>query len=429
MVEVIKSRAEFPAKLEFLFKPARYKVMMGGRGSGKSFAAARALLILGLKERHRILCTREVQRSIRDSVHKLLSDQIEELGLNDFYLVLENSIKGANGTEFIFSGLASQTAGSIKSMEGCTRVWCEEAASISAKSWGILIPTIRADDSEIWITFNPELDTDPTYQKFIVNPPTDCVVVRMNYSDNEWFPPVLEQERLHCKATEPEDTYNNVWEGHCRAAVEGAIYATEVSRAQADGRICRLPYDPSLPVHTAWDLGFADNMTVVMVQRHRSEVRVIDYFQTSQQTTAECVIELQKRPYNWGFDFLPHDGFSHDRKSGLTDEKILQQFRRRVKRVPKTDEESRIKIARSLFPRVAFDKDKTVELLECLRRYRRTPNIHGADTSPIHDEFSHGSDAFGYMCQVVREMTETQETDIVILPEYQYSTPGMGVLG
>src|SRR5574343_99827 len=146
--------AHFPKKLEFLFKPKRYKVAYGGRGSGKSWGVARALLIQGAQSPLRILCAREVQKSIKQSVHQLLTDQIQALGLGGFYEVLETEIRGKNGTQFYFAGLASHTVESIKSFEGAQRVWVEEGQTVSKKSWDILIPTIRAPASEICVTFN-----------------------------------------------------------------------------------------------------------------------------------------------------------------------------------------------------------------------------------------------------------------------------------
>ena len=162
-------------------------------------------MLFGVNYKMRILCAREVQKSIKQSVHKLLSDQIIELGLEHEYEVFETEIRGNNGTNFSFTGLSDHTVATIKSFEGCDICWVEEAQTVSKKSWDILIPTIRKDDSEIWVTFNPELDTDETYQRFIINPPDNCKSVEINYNDNPWFPSVLEQERLHCKVINPED--------------------------------------------------------------------------------------------------------------------------------------------------------------------------------------------------------------------------------
>lgn len=275
---------EFPQKLRVLFEAKRYKVAHGGRGGAKSWGFARALLILGAQRKLRILCTREVQKSIKDSVHKLLGDQIQALGLGAFYEVQNTIVKGANGTEILFAGLSDLTAESIKSFEGVDIVWCEEAQAISKRSWDILIPTIRKEGSEIWISMNPDLDTDETWVRFVENPPPDAAVISINYPDNPWFPDVLEKERLHALATMPRADYENIWEGKCRTAAEGAIYADEVSAMVLGGRYCEVPYSPSLKVHVIWDLGWNDSMSLILVQRHLSALRVIEYLEDSFKT-------------------------------------------------------------------------------------------------------------------------------------------------
>ena len=194
-----KTRAEFPEKLQCLFRPARYKVLYGGRGGAKSWGIARALLIQGAAKPLRVLCAREIQKSIGDSVHKLLSDQIKALGLAGFYEVQKTVIRGRNGTEFTFHGLKHNVT-NIKSAEGADVCWVEEAQTVSKSSWATLIPTIRKPGSEIWVSFNPELEDDETYQRFVANPPTGAVVVKVNWSDNPWFPDVLRQEKDDLKA-------------------------------------------------------------------------------------------------------------------------------------------------------------------------------------------------------------------------------------
>jgi len=150
----------------------------------------------------------------KQSVHKLLKDQIQLLGLGAFYKVLDNEIRGVNGTEFAFTGLSALTVETIKSFEGCDVCWVEEGQSITDESWIILIPTIRKEGSEIWISFNPSLETDPTYKRFITNPPLDTVSVEINWRDNPWFNKVMDQERLHCLKIDPEG-YKNIWDGKC----------------------------------------------------------------------------------------------------------------------------------------------------------------------------------------------------------------------
>ena len=419
--------AQFPEILQFLFEPYRFKVAYGGRGSSKSWSIARALLIQGAQNPERILCTREVQKSIKDSVHRLLSDQIAELGLSSFYDILDTEIRGKNGTLFMFAGLSTQTAESIKSYEGVTKCWCEEAQSISKKSWDTLIPTIRKDGSEIWVSFNPELDTDETYTRFVVNPPPNACVRKVNYTDNPWFPQVLEEERLHCKATNPED-YGQIWEGKCRAALAGAIYASEIISATSNGQICNVPYDPRLKVHTIWDLGWNDAMTIIFVQKVRSEVRIIDYMEDSHKTLDWYAAELLKKNYNWGKDYLPHDGDHEDYKTGKSAKQILSSFNRKVAITPQIGIEPGIKAARMLFHSLYIDKTKAARLIECLKRYRRAINKSTNEAgAPLHDEYSHGADAFRYLGVTVELLNNDEDRGRPDIQTYQPHDRGMGL--
>ena len=417
---------EFPKWARFLFLPSRYKVAYGGRGSGKSWAFARALLTLGAQEQTRIICAREVQKSIKESVHRLLSDQISAMNLGAFYTIFETEIRGKNGTTFTFSGLSQHTVESIKSFEGCDIAWIEEAQTVSKKSWDILTPTIRRDNSEIWVSLNPELDSDETYKRFVINKPANCVAVEVNYDLNPWFNDVLEQERQHCLLTAPDD-YETIWNGKCRSAVVGAIYAREIDTAQREGRIANLPYDPRLKVHTVWDLGWNDSMTVSFVQRLRSEIRVIDYVEDSHRTLDSYVAEIKDRRYNWGFDFLPHDGFHKDFKTGRSAEEILKSFGRRVKKVPSDSIENGIKAARQALGQMVFAKGKTDRLVECIKRYRRavnsTTNEPGA---PLHDEFSHGADNLRYMSLSADMMINEDEVSPPPAVVFEAFDPEMG---
>lgn len=387
--------AQFPNKLEFLFQPHRYKVAYGGRGSGKSWGFARALLISAANRPLRILCCREIQKSIKQSVHTLLTDQIQALGLGNFYEILEAEIRGKNGSLFSFTGLATNTVESIKSFEGCDIAWVEEAQTVSKKSWDILIPTIRKENSEIWVSFNPDLDTDDTYQRFIVNQPENAAVVKINWSDNPWFPEVLEEERLHSKATNPD--YDNIWEGNCKAAKDGAIYANEIREAQENGRVTNVPYDPTLKVHVVMDLGWNDSMSIILIQRGVSDARIIGYIEDDHRTLDSYSAQLKNLPYNYGQMYLPHDGQTKDFKHGISAEDIMRRNGWDVRIVPKSDIEHGIRIARMNFHRVYFDKSVT-RLLECLKNYRRTINTATNEPgAPLHDEYSHGADAFRYM--------------------------------
>jgi phage terminase large subunit len=407
--------AEFPEKLRPLFKLARYKVAHGGRGSAKSWGFARALLIQAAQKPLRVLCTREIQKSIKDSVHRLLNDQIQALGLGQFYEVLETEIRGRNGSIFLFAGLAQHTVESIKSFEGVDRVWVEEAQVVTKRSWDVLTPTVRSDGSEIWMSLNPDMETDETYQRFVAHPPEGAVVIEMNWRDNPWFPEVLERERLDTKARDP-DNYDNIWEGVPKRVSEGAIYRIEVERMYADKRARPVPYDPLLPVDTVWDLGWADSMTIGMWQRTNAEVRCIDYIEENGRTLDWYVAQLEKRPYRWGKDFIPHDGRAKDFKTGKSTEEILKAMGRRVTVLGQDGVEEGIKQARMMFPRVYIEQDKCARLLECLKRYRRAiPQNTGEPGAPLHDEFSHGADMFRYAAMAVERMGKPQAAKATVV--------------
>ncbi len=255
------STIDFPDKLDFLFNPHRYKVAHGGRGSAKSWSFARALLLLATWKTLRVLCAREYQNSIQESVHRLLSDQVYTLGLTGNFEILQNLIRGKNGSEFIFAGLKSDTA-KIKSTEGIDICWVEEADKVSAESWDILVPTIRKGGSEIWISFNPHLQSDATYQRFVVNPPPEAVVMEVNFRDNPWFPPELEKERLHLLETDPE-MYKHVWDGQCLPAGDNQL----IGMGEA--------YDASARAYSPGEYELAPKILGVDVARYGGDRSVI----------------------------------------------------------------------------------------------------------------------------------------------------------
>lgn len=404
--------ARFPKKLAELDRPARYKLIRGGRGSGKSWGVARKLLLRGAQRPLRILCTREVQKSIAQSVHQLLRDQIAALGLGAFYQVLQSEVRGANGTRFFFSGLSDQTAESIKSFEGCDIVWCEEAQTITRQSWRILTPTIRKPGSEIWATYNPQLDTDETHQMAVIKPAPGTISIEMNWQDNPWFPAVLEAERQHAEKTMRPEEYGHIWEGKCMPAVEGAIYFDQIS--QAESRIREVPHDGTLKTHVVFDLGFNDAMTIILAQKVASELRVIHYIEGHQRTLADYsadlkALRLDGQPMNWGTVYLPHDGFATRHQTGRTDCDVMTALGWSVMQTPNMPVEQGINRAREVFPRIYFNRDRTARLVECLKRYRRQINATTNEPgNPVHDEFSHGADAFRYLAIVADQLSNDE---------------------
>jgi phage terminase large subunit len=395
---------QLPEKLQPLFAPKRKKVAYGGRGSGKSWGFARALLVLAAQKPIRVLCAREVQKSIKDSVHRLLSDQIQAMGLGAFFDILETEIRGKNGSLFLFAGLAQHTVESIKSFEGCDVCWVEEAQTVTKRSWDILTPTIRKAGSEIWITFNPDMETDETYQRFVVHAAPEDFVIQMNWDDNPWFGPELEMERQDTLRRDP-DNYPNIWGGQPKRVSEGAIYRHEIERLYEDARVRLVPYDPLLKVHTVWDLGYADSMSIGLWQRNGVEVRCIGHIEDSHRTLDWYVAELEKLPYRWGNDFIPHDGRARDFKTGKSTEEHLRAMGRRPIVLSMLPVEEGIKAARMMFPRVYFDKEKCAKLLEHLKRYQRVIDQKTREPgAPLHDEHSHSADMFRYAAMSVEQM-------------------------
>jgi phage terminase large subunit len=398
------SEVDFPIKLQMLFDPCRYKVLYGGRGGAKSWGVARALLVIGVKKTTRVLCAREFQNSIGQSVHKLLSDQIIALKLESFYEITQNSIRGKNGTEFAFVGLKNNVT-NIKSYEGVDICWVEEAQSVSKASWNILIPTIRKEASEIWITFNPELETDETYQRFVVSPPENSKVAKINWQDNPWFPDTLKLEK-DALFSRDREAYNTVWEGICRQTVDGAIFAKEMTIADLDGRIANVPYDPIKPVHAVFDLGWADATAIWFVQFISQEVRLIRYYENSQQTIAHYLAKIQEYGYVIDTLWLPHDAGNKTLSSnGRSIEEIVRAAGYNTRVIERTPIVDSINAARMMFNKCWFDRNNTHDGLQCLRHYRYDVDTDTKQFSqkPLHDTYSHGADAFRYIGLMVNE--------------------------
>jgi len=351
----------------------------------------------------------------------LLKDQIQALGLGDFYQVLRDEIRGKNGTSFVYSGLAQHTIMTIKSFEGCDVCWVEEGQAVSKRSWDVLRPTIRKPGSEIWISFNPELETDVTYQMFVVNPPTGAIVRQVNYTDNPWFTDKLEQERLDCMRDQPKD-YENIWLGKCKPAVAGAIYYDEVANAEAAGRICNVPYDPMLKVHIVFDLGWNDAMAISLIQKNAAELRVIEYIEDSHKTLDHYSTVLKDKRLNWGKVYLPHDGRNKDFKTGKSAEEIMQAFGWDVAITPNMSIEDGIPLTRMTFPRMYFDKTGCDRLIQCAKRYRRSINQQTQEPgAPLHDEWSHGADNLRYIAVNAEAMSNEDWGGSLSYPQLNYA--------
>lgn len=434
---------QLPPKLMFLMELHPYKVAYGGRFGLKTRSFAIALLNLGANQKLRILCCREVMNSIKESVHEELKSLIEALGLQSFYKVLETEIRGRNGTTIIFAGLHGASATGIKSYGNLDIVWVEEAQTVVKRSWDILIPTVRAENSEIWVSFNPDMDSDDTWKRWVVHPPPDAIVRKTGWQDADelgWFPANENNKRLHCQKYEPDD-YDNIWEGAPKTVVAGAIFAREILAMIVEQRIRPTPYDPRLPVHRIWDLGWNDAMSILMVQKTTPTiVSIINYREDSGRRYDELIEEFRGLGYRWGTDYMPHDAEQHHPTSGTNAKKQLEGLGCKVKIIPRSDPEARIRAARMMFPRVYIDDtDRKVDsgylggqrLADCLKRYRRSiPKSTNEPASPVHDEFSHAADAFGGLAEIVDQIrNENEVRKPPVLPRRVGSVRGAGMLG
>lgn len=394
---------DFPECLDFLFEPSRYKILYGGRGSGKSWGVARSLIAKAVQNPIRVLCARELQNSISDSVIALLADQIKSMGLESFFDVQRTAIYGKNGSEFSFVGLKHNVT-SIKSFEGVDVCWVEEGQAVSKVSWETLIPTIRKPGSEIWVTFNPDLDTDETYKRFVINAPDNAVVRKVNWSDNPWFPEVLRDELEQLKAKDP-DAYLNVWEGHTRQMLDGAVYANELRKAMEQNRIKEIQIDRTIGVSTFWDLGWADMTSIWFVQTlPGGEVRVIDFYQNCQKTIDHYVHILENKGYSYKDWWLPHDA-ENKNMTGKSVKDILQGMGKPVRITPKLSIADGINAARTLLDRCFIHESNCADGLQNLRHYRYDvdPNTKMFSNKPLHDQHSHAADAWRYVAVALDE--------------------------
>lgn len=345
-------------------------------------------------------------------MHSLLKDQVRELGLETCYTVERARIIGANGSEFIFAGLKHNVR-NIKGLESVDICWIEEAQGVSKASWDTLTPTIRKAGSEIWATFNPDLITDETYQRFVVKePPPGAVVVRINYRDNPWFPEVLRIEAEDLKRKDP-DSFAHIWDGNCISVLAGAIYANEIRLVDLEHRITKVPYDRSKRVDCFWDLGFGDKCAVWFVQQGPFEYRLIDYMENERQPIQWYLTEMQRRGYLYGRDYLPWDlGLHADLMGhGKSIEGIMREMGRNVQITPRLSKTDGINAARTIFPQCWFDAERCTEGLQALRHYRygEVEKMGTTTREPLHNWSSHASDAFRYFAVGIKPPDQDEQ--------------------
>lgn len=416
-------RARIPEAFAELFQPARYKVYYGGRGAAKSWNFARTLLIQGLEKPLQILCVREIQSSIKESVYNLLIQQIAALGLDSEYECLNTEIRGRNGTRFVFEGI-KHNAERIKSLEGTDVCWVEEADRVSNESWEILIPTIRKPGSEIWISFNPKGERDSTYQRFVVSPPPGAVVRKVSFRDNPWFTAELQFEMDRLKADDFE-RYLHVWEGELLTITEGAVYGKQLLQAKKDKRICAVPIESSVLVDTFWDLGRNDHTAIWFLQSVGPQRRFIDYYENRLQDLGHYARVLRGKDYLYGMHFLPHDveakilGMPQTRRQQLEGMGVKP-----IEVVPRVAALMEgIEAVRGVFPTCWFDEVRCKEGLNALSNYAwaLNPDTNTFSQNPIHNWASNGADAFRQFAQGYKPRNERKPMNMDDFEEEAYA--------
>jgi len=371
----------------------------------------RAMLIPG----HRGVCIREIQNTLKESSKRLIEDKLQKMGLGerDGFKVWSDNIQTPGDGIITFQGMQDSNAESIKSLEGFNTAWTEEAQTMSARSLQLLRPTIRAEGSELWFSWNARRKNDPVDLLFRGGaPPTGAVCVLANWRDNPYFTSVLEQERLDCMRNEP-DQYGHIWEGEYATLLVGAYYAGSLTAARAERRVGRVSADPLLPIQLFVDIGGtgarSDAFTIWAAQHVGREIRVLNYYEAVGQPMATHVQWLREQGYtpNKARIYLPHDGVQHDKVYSVSYESALQDAGYDVTVIKNQGPgaaAARIAAARRMFPSCWFNEETCQGGLDALGWYHeKRDEARQIGLGPEHDWASHGADSFGLLCVVSEE--------------------------
>lgn len=399
------AKVELPPKLIPVFTgEARYRGAYGGRGSGKTRTFAKMAAIRGYQlsqegKTGAIVCGREFMNSLQDSSFSEVKSAIQsEPWLSAHYDIGDKYIRTLDKRiEFAFIGLR-HNLDSIKSKAKVHLIWVDEAEPVSETAWQKITPTIREEDSEIWVTWNPERKKSATHKRFRENTPHRCKIVEMNYTDNPWFPAVLEEERLNDLNKRPEQ-YSHIWEGDFVTVVEGAYYAKALAQARSEGRIGKVGHDPLMPKKAYWDIGVSDATTIWIVQFIGHEIRILDYYEVENQPLAAHIEWLRSNGHSGVECVLPHDGEHRDAVTAIRFEDHIRSAGFEVRTVPNQGKGAamkRVEAARRLFPNMWFDAEKCSAGLDAIGWYHeKRDEDRSIGLGPNHDWSSHGADSFG----------------------------------
>ena len=403
------AEVRIPAKLVPVFTgEADVRGSYGGRGSAKTrtfakMTAVRAHMWAQAGRSGIIFCGRQFMNSLADSSLEEIKEAIrEEEWLVPHFEIGDKYIRTACGrVSYGFYGL-DRNVNSIKSKSRILLAWIDEAEPVTDEAWTKLIPTLREEDSELWLTWNPERKTSSTNKRFYKTDDARSKIVEMNWRDNPWFPDILERQRLKDMRERPEQ-YGHIWEGEFLTVAEGAYYARQIVDARADRRICKVNEDPLMRIYAVWDIGGtgakADATAIWIVQYIGAEIRILDYYEAVGQPLAAHVNWLRDNGYGKALCILPHDGAAHDRVHDTTYEGALRAAEFDVLVVPNQGRGAamqRIEAARRLFPQMVFDEEFCQAGLEAIGWYHeKRDDERGIGLGPEHDWSSHGADAFG----------------------------------
>ena len=420
---------DIPQPFEELFAPTkqwRHYLYHGGRSSGKSTTVAIFLVTLATSKPVRILCCREVQRSIKESVHRLLSDCIKKYNLPG-WTITEETLRNRNGSEFIFKGLHGNDQ-DVKSTEGVDICWIEEAQSVSTNSIDVLIPTIRKEGSFLIWTMNRLTEEDPVWMRIAKNPDDRTYVRQVNSNEIE---KLLSSEVIHEREKMREENpelFAHVWLGEPLTVNTGSVFGKQLAQAREDGRIGKVPYDGSLGVYTAWDLGVGDATAIWFFQvTSGGEIHFIDHYESAGEDLGHYISVVQNKPYQYNKHFLPHDANARELQTGTTRVDFFRnrgianvEVLRPTRFVLGQDDISLV--ARPKFSKCWFDEAKCQRGLECLRAYHYEYDEKNKllKDKPCHDWASHSSSAFIYAM-----MAETENVEVQTHFNFKTYTPGV----
>ena len=396
--------AEWTLKLN---REYSYIFIKGGRMSGKSHGVAEYLVEESAGEADlKVLCLREVQKSIKHSSKTIIDDKIRRFGLKDYYKSVDSEIRkthAQDGGLFLFQGMSDLTADSVKSLEGFKIAWFEEAQNMSAKSLKTLRPTImRLDGAQMIFSWNPKFPDDPI-EEFCseMRGEPDVLIIHVNYNEN----PFLGEQSLNEIERDKRkfaDDFEHIYLGGFDQSFMGHYYAKLITEMENEGRICEAPKKSGVDIITAWDLGRSDSTAIWVAQIVGLQPRVIDYYENNFEDLDHYAEWIKDNGYVKAKNFLPHDGGqerlgmkgsirSQLKEMGLNDIKVLKS----------ASKQSGVALAKSLLKECYIDKDNCKEGIRALKHFKTVYDEKTRLYKELHDWSSHGADAFRYLAHAL----------------------------